>query len=156
MDEVYIRFVEKEDIEDILNWRNDLETIKQSFNSKSVKLKDHEKWFNDSIKNKNRQIFIAFNKENEKIGQIRFDKNKDKAEIGITIAPEFRGKGYGSKVIKKACEVYLNNYDVSNLIAKIKKSNPSSLKAFEKAGFIEDKDYENFIEMIKKDMITVK
>jgi len=136
---IFIRFVEKEDEKDLLRWRNDPVTRMNSFNTDKILLKDHLAWFDKTIKNSDKNIFIGLNEKNEKIGMVRFDQEpaSKTVEINIVVAPEARGKGYGTELLIKSCEVYFNNYHYNHIIAKIKKDNIPSIKAFTKAGFIQ-------------------
>ncbi len=132
---IFFRFAVKEDLEDVFNWRNDEITRKYSFNSSELNLDEHKTWYFSSLKNPNRNIFIALDEHNAKIGQIRFDRQDNFAIISIVIAPQFRGQGYGTLTIINSCEFYFNNLDVDFLVAKIKSENKASINVFEKAGF---------------------
>ena len=87
------------------------------------------------------------NNDKEKIGQVRFNKNQNMAQIDIAIAPNFRGQGYGTLSLTKSCEFYFNNFEIDYIIAKIKKENAASIKAFEKAGFKLYEKKENKVEL---------
>lgn len=144
---IHFRAAEKDDMQNLYNWRNDPDTRKASFNTEEVVLEKHVEWFNNSLVNKNRSIFIMMNDEKESIGQIRFDREGNGAEIDITIAPEYRNQGYGVQALREGCKMYFNNFDVDHIIAKVKKDNIASLKAFEKAGFKMYKENEDHIEL---------
>jgi len=148
--EIYIRFADKKDIDDLYEWRNDPVTRKNSFNSDYMNKKEHRKWLYESLKNPQRQIFILVSSTNEKIGQVRFDnKEYTEAEIDIAISPNYRGRGYGTNAIKKASDIYLNNFKVDNIMAKIKNDNIASIIAFKRAGFKENKKLKDYIELLK-------
>lgn len=144
---IHIRFAEKSDLMDVFDWRNEPETRKASFNTNEVDLDTHKEWFEKSLKNKNRTLFIALNENYEKIGQIRFDKKQNFAELYIAITQNKRGKGYGTNLISKACNLYLDNSDAEFLIANIKTNNSASLGAFRKAGFVDYKNNGTHIEL---------
>ncbi|MDD3607976.1 MAG: GNAT family N-acetyltransferase, partial [Candidatus Moranbacteria bacterium] len=124
---IHILFAEEDDLKNLYAWRNDPITRRYAFNSKKIKLRDHKKWFMNSLKNPKRQIFILLSDNLKKIGQVRFDIIGKKAEIDIAISPEERGKGYGSSVLKKITGIYLDNFNVSYVIAKIKHTNIPSI-----------------------------
>jgi len=152
MKKIFIRFVEKDDMMDLLSWRNDPETIIQSFNSKKVKRKEHENWFKNSLVNPKRNIFIIIDSDCNKLGQIRFDKDDDIAEISITINPDYRNKGIGNLAISKASKIFINNFNTNKIIAKVKNNNIKSLKAFKKANYKLHKKNKDFSELwYKKD-----
>ncbi|MBU1849264.1 MAG: GNAT family N-acetyltransferase [Nanoarchaeota archaeon] len=134
---IYFRFATKEDLKDIYNWRNDKQTRQVSFNSKKISLNEHKEWFNKAINNAYINIFIITKKNGDKIGQIRFNKNKNKkqTEISIMIGPEYRGQGYGTRILIEGTKLFFNNFDATEIIAKIKNENTASLRVFEKTGF---------------------
>lgn len=56
-----------------------------------VTAEEHEKWFNDSLKNPGRVIYIGESENGSKAGMIKLDsKDSDIAEISINLAPEMR------------------------------------------------------------------
>jgi len=54
-----IREIIISDLEDILNWRNDDVSRSMSINNEIISIEDHEKWFKESLENKNRNMFIG-------------------------------------------------------------------------------------------------
>jgi RimJ/RimL family protein N-acetyltransferase len=145
--EIFLRYAEYSDLNDIYNWRNDRDTRKASFNMEPIEIDEHIKWFNKSLIDPKNNIFIIIDRYLNKLGQIRFDRKNNEAEINITIDPKFRNKGIGSLALSKSSKQYLNNYDVDVIIAKVKKNNNRSLKAFRKAGFIIFKEFQDYIEL---------
>ena len=97
------------------------------------------------------KIFIL-SLSNREIGQIRFDRLEDSNWlINYSIDKNFRGQGYGSKIV----ELAINSFKkASKFTAKVKKSNPASTKVFRKLGFNEqitkEGDYVYEIENISK------
>ena len=144
---IYIRFAEPSDLKDLFRWRNDKATRKASFDTDEITIEQHTKWFKKSLTNINRNIFIICDKHCNKLGQIRFDKKIDTAEIDITINPKYRNQGIGALSIFKSSNIYVNNFDIKKIIAKVKKNNTKSLKAFEKADFRVYREYDDYIEL---------
>lgn len=145
--DLFIRFAEHEDLKDLFIWRNDEETRKASFNTDEININDHKIWFKESLANPNINIFIICDKQCNKLGQIRFDKNKDTAEIDITTNPKYRNQRIGTLALCKLSNVYINNFNVKRLVGKVKKDNIASLKAFEKAGFKVHKEHDEYLEL---------
>lgn len=121
----------------LLQWRNDPETRKQSHDQEEVALVDHHVWLSDSLQNLNRKLFIAWQKTMEPfcsnynrtsiiepIGTIRTDYEPDVYELSWTIAPEFRRKGIGKKIV---CMI-ANHLSDKNIRAEIKSNNLASVK----------------------------
>ncbi len=136
MEQILIRKAVIEDSLTFYNWVNDPIVREQSFNSEIISWIDHEKWFNDKIIDPNFHFYIFQNSKDEKIGQIRLQKiDKENYLIGVSIAAEHRGKGYGSRILKMGCNEFLIQNPSIILNAYIKEANISSLSIFEKAGF---------------------
>jgi RimJ/RimL family protein N-acetyltransferase len=55
--------------------------------------------------------------------------------IGVSIAAEHRGKGYGLTILKMGCNEFLSQNPTIIVNAYIKEDNKSSVSIFEKAGF---------------------
>lgn len=145
--ELFLRFAEPEDSKDLLTWRNDEGTRQASFNCNEITMEKHAKWLEETLADPERNLFIICDNKCNKLGQIRFDKIKDATEISITINPKYRNQGIGSLALCKSSNIYTNNFGVKQLIAKLKKENIASLKAFEKAGFQKYKEYADYIEL---------
>ena len=145
--EIYLRFAQYEDLEDLFEWRNDEDTREASFNTNEIDINEHDKWFKGSLVNPEKNIFIICDKNCNKLGQIRFDRKGDSAELSITINPNYRNQGIGTLVLTKASKYYLDNFTVKKLVGKVKTSNIASLKAFEKAGFKIYKRFGEYVEL---------
>jgi RimJ/RimL family protein N-acetyltransferase len=130
-----LRKLNNSDKKTTFNWANDSLTRKNSFYSKEIKDSDHSIWFDKKLDDENAYYLIGEIK-NERIGLVRFDYDVsiEAYVIGITIDKKFRGKKLSSSFLEKACEKFLETKD-SKIIALIKKTNASSIKAFERAGF---------------------
>ena len=114
----------------LLDWRNDLETRKNSHNMEIVKEENHKEWLNYVLSNENRALFIALCNDIP-AGTIRadFEKSSNEYEISWTISPDFRGKGIGKKMVK-----LLSDHLQAKIRAELKKGNISSVKIAEHAG----------------------
>ena len=143
-----IRNADLSDLQDIFEWRNDSFSRSMSLSSEVVSLNEHIDWYQRSLKNPNRRIYIGSINE-LKVGLVRFDfdENTKKSEVSINLNPILRGKGFGFKLLSKSISVYKQIKDTP-LIAKVKKENHPSLRIFSKCGFhnkSEDDLYKNLI-----------
>lgn len=131
-----IRKAKKEDLLFLLKLRNDPEVRAVSFNTNEIDIETHKKWFEKKLADKNCLMLIIEEKGVE-IGQVRFDKDSagEDAEVNIALVKEFRGKGYGTRILQKTCEYALKYFGVQKILAHIKSDNISSIKSFSKAGF---------------------
>lgn len=119
-------------------WANDPETRKQSFNQEPIELHSHLKWFRAKLRDPYTELYIGMSHAFEHVGIVRFEvvPTNGYAVISVNVAPDQRGKGYGSKLIEMGCEkVVADHSNVSRIIAYIKPDNRSSMKVFKMAGF---------------------
>lgn len=125
-----LRPVTFEDWRLLLEWRNDPTTRENSITSYPVEEKTHIVWLLNSLKNPNRELCILVDNDNS-VGTIRCDKQEDgKYILSWIIAPEYRGKGYGTKML----EVFLRDRS-GEYLAEIYEHNTSSIRVVEKNGF---------------------
>ena len=108
--------------------RNEKEALKNSFNSNSINLKNHNYWMKKQLKDK-KNIFLIAKKNSEAFGVIRYNLNNMIAHISINIAKKFRNLGYGSTALKYS-EKFLKESLI--VIAEVKKGNKGSLNFFKK------------------------
>lgn len=117
--------------------RNDASVREVSFSVEPIPFESHEKWLAKKLTDTTSAIFIAETKVGVPLAQIRFDLADEKtAEVSIAVAKEYRGKGYGSLVLSSASRRFFAEHPSLTFIrARIKPSNSSSLRSFEKSGY---------------------
>ena len=114
----------------LLDWRNDPTTRENSFETGEVSEQTHKLWFNDSLLNPYREIYILED-NNIPVGSIRSDNvTTNKYVLSWSIAPNQRGNSYGTKIL----ELFLKD-KTGNFIAEIKPENIASIKMVQKNGF---------------------
>ena len=103
-------------------------------NTGKVGLIEHLRWFARVKKNPSRtHLYIAYSGRS-KIGMGRLDVHgmwPYHYELGLIVHPKYRGKGYGTEIIRKLCAMV----DGAKCVARIRSTNQASIRAFEKAGF---------------------
>lgn len=115
----------------LFNLRNESAVRSQFRNSNSVNWAEHLDWLNLKLNTARENIYICEFQKTD-IGQLRIDSG---GEISISIDPGYHGKGFGSlflQILTKNVKSYASH---ELLIAKIKKDNFASQKAFVNAGF---------------------
>ena len=85
-----------------LIWRinNDKDSRMYSKNKKNFSYKHHLKWFKQTIKGNKELLYIA-RKEKKIIGIIRQIKKENKFFLSWALLREFRGKNYGTRLVKE-------------------------------------------------------
>lgn len=114
-----------EDARTLYEWRMDPETRKASWNSDAFSFESHVDWLKKSLATPDRKLAIAPE------GTVRLDRRAEGWEIHVTVAPEHRGAGVGTRLIQAGCELVQED-----VFASIRPENVRSVKAFERAGFV--------------------
>ena len=96
---VYLRDAMQQDVDILFMWANDTDVRKNSFKSDTISYEDHVKWFKRIMEEDRVLQFIMMDDETP-VGQIRLNLKDEEAEIGYSIASEFRGKGYGHRILQ--------------------------------------------------------
>ena len=131
---VEVRYGDKNQI---LKWRNEFSSRKQSINQKKISVRDHDKWFYKFLRNK-KNLFWKLKLKNSFCGFVRLSKKKKHYELSYLISTKHRRKELGSlmlkKMLKKQSVVYMLNQNIK-ILAKTKKTNLASNKCLIKSGF---------------------
>lgn len=117
----------------LFDWSNDLQTRQNSFNSSKIEWSEHIKWLQRKISDE-KSCFFIFEIDSGPVGVVRLESSEI-VIIGVNINPLFRGRGFGSKIIKQACEEFWKTSS-DTVFAYIKPENMGSQRSFERAGFI--------------------
>ena len=129
---MYLRIAQISDAKMILEWRNDPDTRNNSFSRELISNEDHVKWLEKKLLEDSCRLYICCDGQ-ENVGQIRIDVRENIGEVSYMVAPECRGKGYGTKILELAEN---EAKDLNTLIGFVKKSNIASAKCFEKNGYV--------------------
>lgn len=125
--ELRIRPCTKDDARLLFDWRNDEGTRAMSGDTSPLSWESHLEWFTIVFSGgfSGRSIYIVENAGGEPIGTVRSDLREDGfTEVSYTIAPEWRGKGFGKRMVLQFAKEHLAS---TKLAARIKKGvNPSS------------------------------
>ncbi len=121
----------------LFKWVNDPLTRKNSFNTELITFEEHRGWFYSKLNDPSTIIYICVHDELKmQIGQVRVEFDKGVGEIDYYIDPQFRGKGFGSEVLKLLpIQLIKDGFLFNLLIGKVKHINVASEKAFLKAGY---------------------
>jgi RimJ/RimL family protein N-acetyltransferase len=130
----------------LFKWANDETVRKNAFNIRKISYEEHKKWFKNKIESPNTFIYICYINKEIPIGQIRIDIEDGIGIIDYSIDKEYRGQGYGTKLLEEIVKK-LKNEDkgIIMLVGKVKMENIPSQRAFEKAGYRCDKQ-KDFVE----------
>jgi len=132
-----LRPVQADDCHLIWEWANDPAARTVSFSPEPIPWDQHEKWFAARLTDPNTIFYIALDASGVPVGQVRYQIEGREAIISVSLAPEQRGKGYGSILIQLASDKVLQTQPVEIIHAYVKPENAVSARAFRKAGFTE-------------------
>jgi len=136
--DILFRDANKNDVKLLFDWTNDDLVRQQSFNSDKIIYEEHQKWFTSKLQDKNTLFWIA-QKDKNPIGLVRFNIQNDYAVIGVSIDKNQRGKGYGGAILTQASQSFVNVFNLP-IYAYIKQTNIASIRSFEKAGYVFEKN----------------
>ena len=135
---IYLRNATAEDKDLLFHWANDPVVRSCSFNQEPIPYESHIEWFDRIMKDPSVKQFILM-KDYTAVGQVRLSIIDDEAEIGYSIAPDARGCGYGSSIIRLVTELVKEQFpQICRLVAKVKPENSASIKIFERQCFSVD------------------
>ncbi len=124
---MYLRLVTMDDALDLLQWKNDPDTCRNSIVTEDVICwSPHLVWVNQRLEKPGFYIIMDGEK---KCGDIRFDIGKE-TEVSIRIARKLRGQGIGLKALRLGITKH-----PGPLMAKIVDGNEASHALFTHAGF---------------------
>ena len=133
---VILRAREK-DLLPLFKLANDIVVRQNSFSVKSIVLSEHTEWFNATLHNPDRRLYVFYLSEMF-VGQIRFDKEGySHLVVSISIDAFFRGWGLASYMLQTAIsELKKDEFGLNmKIYAYVKEENEASQFAFLKAGF---------------------
>lgn len=132
--DIYLRLAEKSDIQMLYELRNDDVVRKNSLNTEVIPYENHCLWFERKMVSDDNNIYICMCGDCP-VGQIRVDYNIQKVEISYSIIKEYRGNGYGVRMIELLEKKEQSQIKGKILFGIVKMSNIASQKCFEKLGY---------------------
>ena len=147
--DLIIRTVQWKDFEDIANnyfsyydEKNSNENLGLIFQDKVPNINDEIKWFSNLMIqiNKGNAIGVVAEYSGKVVGLCDIYKKRENSEIshigvlGISIIKEYRNKGIGTLMMRKAIELAKNHFDI--LVLDVFETNIRAIHLYEKLGFI--------------------
>lgn len=130
-----IRTADMSDAEFIYNARYGGDAARYYKSTEVPAFESHLEWFQRALQAEDRDLLIVALGD-EDIAHVRFDalEGDGHAEIGIALAPDYRGMGLSVPVLESTCsEFFANGGAVIN--AEVDPENIASMRLFEEAGF---------------------
>lgn len=135
MSNLFLRLADISDLDMYYEWANDPVVRNNSFNSAPIPYADHVKWFNKALGSDDVVLYVLMDADTA-VGQIRISVTDSVAELSYSIASDFRGMGYGSKIVLLLIDkIRVDRPEIQTIRARVKPDNNASLKVFENQGF---------------------
>ena len=130
------RFATEDDAKLLFDWANDPVTRAASFKTDSIAWDEHTAWLNKKLQDPFCYLFIVMSGDCP-CGMVRIDYNPDDEEgiISYSVAPDYRGRGIGSGMLKLLDSVVKEYIGSCTLIAEVKEDNVASCRCFLKNGY---------------------
>jgi sialic acid synthase SpsE/RimJ/RimL family protein N-acetyltransferase len=125
----------------VMDWRNDADTLRESFHPTPKRWPEFLQEFREEYCNDPRFPPLFGVVEGRRFGFLRLRHchdprklNRFTVEIGVNIAPADRGRGLGGKLIRAGVQ-FAKERGAEVVLAEIKPDNSRSIRAFEGVGF---------------------
>jgi UDP-4-amino-4,6-dideoxy-N-acetyl-beta-L-altrosamine N-acetyltransferase len=136
-DKVLLRQMNISDLVRVLEWRNHPKVRLNMFNQMEINSQDHSIWYEQVSKDSSR-ILLIMEVNNQPLGYINFDLQKDKfAEWGFYTAPN-APKGTGKLLGKTAIDYGFKHLKLNGIIGKVLQNNLTSQNFHLRFGFLLD------------------
>lgn len=133
-----LRVLTREDLEDVLLWRNNDDIRKWMVNSDIIALNDHLNWF-ERNKTKTDRLFFIFEYQQQPQGYVSFIAvpNSTAYEWGFYIKPDAE-KGMGKLLGLTALNYAFEQLNFKKIFGQVLDFNEKSLSFHKKMGFVQE------------------
>jgi RimJ/RimL family protein N-acetyltransferase len=133
--ELRLRSARESDCRLLFDWANDPVARAASFHSAAISWEGHTRWFAERLQDPQSAICIGENVAGEPMGLVRFQIHGENAVLSVSVAPKFRGEGWGRELIAFAARSLARTRLVRRVEALVKPDNQASVRLFEASGF---------------------
>jgi len=134
---IALRRTNSDDLIKLFKWRNHKNIRNVSRNTELISQDSHEMWFSSVLLSENKELLIG-EKGEEIIGVVRFDIQKEDAEVSIYLVPDGSqvGQGQGGELLLSAEKwIIEKRLEIKNIFANVMGNNESSRRMFLSAGY---------------------
>jgi UDP-2,4-diacetamido-2,4,6-trideoxy-beta-L-altropyranose hydrolase len=129
-----LRSAVEKDMELFARWANDPSVRSNCYNTAPIPMNVHRAWFAEKLSSAN-TLMLVLELDGVPVGQIRYDRRGEMADIGFSLDKAFRGLGLGQKIIEQSLGRAFSELEVNAVRAEVFSANTASRIAFVKTGF---------------------
>ena len=131
-----LREITQDDEKILYAWANEGEARRQAICQRPVTKCEHKAWFYKHVRSANTIIWV-FEENRIPVGQIRWERRGNIANLSYTIDQNCRRKGLGTIMLSLGIDLVKQRWPDVELIAEAKECNMASIKALKKNQFRE-------------------
>src|SRR6056297_2989689 len=140
-----LRVYKKEDLKTVWNYINQENTMK--FLRPGIpfpfKFEEEEKWYEsiNGLSTKSYTFAIERKKDDEYLGGVginEIDWKNSYCEIGIFLAEDYCGQGYGTDALKVLIDFIFNEMNLNKVMLSVYSFNDRAQNSYKKTGFVEE------------------
>jgi RimJ/RimL family protein N-acetyltransferase len=137
---VHIRALEKEDLDLLVEWRNDPQIAKGFFNTFPLTHAGQARWFDQYLECGNELLFIIEDEQRTPIGTIGFsqiDFKNQRAELGRLLigSQSHTGKGYAKHAVLWAEDFGFDELNLNRIFLRVLADNVRAVELYKRCGF---------------------
>jgi len=135
-EKVIIRPMVREDMEKMRAWRPFSDPLDALLNG-SQHHSENEVWFQAQVDDPGRRWYAIEDLSGHLIGRLSLRQivGRESARLGITLAPDYLGQGYGTDAIRTFLVYYFRDLGFEILYLDVAAPNRRAIRCYEKCGF---------------------
>ncbi len=120
----------------LLRWANDPVTRKNGFCQDLIAPLTHREWLKKKIADQEQcRLYIVEAEQGAPVGQVRFEYQNGMWEVHYAVAPLFRGRGIGRRLLGEGLRVLQVEMGRVSVFGKVKRDNRASQSIFKSLAF---------------------
>jgi diamine N-acetyltransferase len=137
---VTLREIEETDLDTIVKWRNDPDTIRYLFSYLPLNMHRQAKWFESYNADRTSQLFMIEDAADHcRIGTCGFtsiDYRNQRAELSIIIGEKnYLGRGYASEATRLLIDYGFLTLNLRKIYLQVLETNAAAIKLYRRLGF---------------------
>lgn len=138
--EAHVRPAHSGDCVDLWRLANEPASRANSFSTEPIGLAEHRKWFAGKLAAPGVRLYVL-ECNGCILGQARYEQSAPGvAIISYALATALHGRGLGRRLVRTSALLALRELGTQTLLARVKRSNPASIRCLEASGFFQTSD----------------